>query len=282
MENLIFNELSIQPYPVDIQALDMRMKELINLFKIAKEKYNIKKISFSQELEKYKLLEDNTTFLDYVLKQNLTFQNLFFSIKQYPFYDNENEPQVAKFVSNHFFVKDKQNNTIKCDGLGIAYLYDILAIGFASADIWDNVQIDIFIQGDEGKIETKVFQMSKPIHLQNDDLISWINANIQNSVQTLQDLKKLYPNYYFENKAFEDILYWKNNNKEIYQRLHLLLKDIEIHPFKDGLGKTEALKHSSNISKRLSQVHRIEYSLTGKDKNKIITIYSCKGHYDDK
>lgn len=76
---------------------------------------------------------------------------------------------------------------------------------------------------------------------------------------------------------------WKKNHITIYFRLHALLKDIEINPFMGGKGKTEALKGVSNRnSKRITDGHRITYSVKGKDKNKVITILSCKGHYGDK
>ncbi len=80
-----------------------------------------------------------------------------------------------------------------------------------------------------------------------------------------------------------ELMEWKRNNINVYFRLDALLKNIEINPFMGGIGKTEALKNVSNRnSKRIIQARRITYSLEGKNENKKVIIYSCKGHYDEK
>lgn len=89
-------------------------------------------------------------------------------------------------------------------------------------------------------------------------------------------LDYLYPNYEFDNRAFDDITFWNEQNFDLYTRLHTLLEDVEINPFKGGLGKTEVLKNQKGVaSKRLDGEHRITYSL----KNDEIIILACRGHY---
>ena len=100
------------------------------------------------------------------------------------------------------------------------------------------------------------------------------------SISKLEDLVSVYPNYTFTESAFDDMMYWKQEDKTLYERLHVLLKDVEAHPFIGGLGKTEALKGTSGqASKRLDSEHRVQYSLQGAGAEKVITILRCKGHY---
>jgi len=55
------------------------------------------------------------------------------------------------------------------------------------------------------------------------------------------------------------------------------MKDVEIHPFTGGMGKTENLRHKGKeSSKQITQLDRLSYTL----KNDNITFISCKGHYD--
>lgn len=281
MRDLVFNELSIMPLVQNEQEAKERIEDLIQVFKIAKQKFDFSKITFVEELDKYELSTDQKNFLDCMQKQSRIIQDLFWGIKKYPFYDDDNEPQVNKYVENAFFIKNEKDEKNKCDGLGVAYLYDTPAISFASANTWDNIKIEIFIQDNENnEIQKNVFHISKPEHLESEnELTQWLKENIQNSIQEIHDLKKLYPQYVFEQQAFDDLMYWKQQDKELYKKLHLLLKDIEMNPFVGGLGKTEPLKYKKGHSKRLNDEHRVQYDLGGANENKIITIFRCKEHY---
>lgn len=98
-----------------------------------------------------------------------------------------------------------------------------------------------------------------------------------NKHQLISILKYLYPNYTFDARAIDDVIYWNNIDIDLYERLHELLVDIEANPFTGGLGKTEVLKNKSGVaSKRLDGEHRVTYSL----KNGRTTVLACKGHYE--
>lgn len=66
----------------------------------------------------------------------------------------------------------------------------------------------------------------------------------------------------FAGHAWEDYLYWQQNDKKILQRINFLIKDIQRQPF-DGIGKPEPLKHAlaGYWSRRINEEHRIEYKL---------------------
>lgn len=81
----------------------------------------------------------------------------------------------------------------------------------------------------------------------------------------------------FEGRAFNDFNEWAVNDKKIYQKIIVLIKDIDRNSFV-GIGKPEALKHdlSGYWSRRITDEHRLIYKVT----DIAIIIASCKYHYD--
>ena len=67
-------------------------------------------------------------------------------------------------------------------------------------------------------------------------------------------------------------------NKKTLKRINGLIKDIQRNSF-EGIGKPEPLKEnlSGLWSRRIDDTNRIVYY----EKDDIIYIVSCKGHYDD-
>ncbi|WP_089728978.1 Txe/YoeB family addiction module toxin [Candidatus Thiosymbion oneisti] len=77
-------------------------------------------------------------------------------------------------------------------------------------------------------------------------------------------------------KAWNDYLYWQQNDKRVLKRVNTLIKDMKRNPF-DGIGKPEQLKHewSGFWSRRINDKHRLVY--TFQDGN--IIIAQCRYHY---
>ena len=80
----------------------------------------------------------------------------------------------------------------------------------------------------------------------------------------------------FHEKALEDYLYFKQNNKEIFEKINLLIKDIARSNFK-GIGKPEPLKYNlaGFWSRRITREHRLIYQL----KDNVIYVLQCRYHY---
>jgi toxin YoeB len=83
-------------------------------------------------------------------------------------------------------------------------------------------------------------------------------------------------NLLWQNKAWDDYLYWQQNDKQILKKINELLKAIDREPFQ-GIGKPEPLKHSLEgyWSRRITQEHRIVYKISGKE----IIVAACRYHY---
>ncbi|MBK8347836.1 MAG: Txe/YoeB family addiction module toxin [Saprospiraceae bacterium] len=76
--------------------------------------------------------------------------------------------------------------------------------------------------------------------------------------------------------AWEDYLYWQDNDKDNVKKINGLLKDILRNPF-SGLGKPEPLvgNYKGYWSRRISQEHRLIYKV----EDKMIIVASCRFHY---
>ena len=83
-------------------------------------------------------------------------------------------------------------------------------------------------------------------------------------------------NKIFTNTAWQEYVYWQNENRQILKRINELIKDIERNG-NMGIGKPEPLKHelSGFWSRRINNEHRLIYSIEGNN----INIISCLGHY---
>ena len=83
-------------------------------------------------------------------------------------------------------------------------------------------------------------------------------------------------NKVFTNTAWEEYLYWQNENRQILKRINELIKDIERNG-NMGIGKPEPLRHelAGYWSRRINNEHRLIYSI----EVNTINIISCRGHY---
>lgn len=82
----------------------------------------------------------------------------------------------------------------------------------------------------------------------------------------------------WEDRAWEDYLYWQNRDRKTLKRINILINEIRREPFK-GIGKPEPLKGnlSGYWSRRIDDMHRIVYFEQGG----VVHVISCKGHYGD-
>ncbi|MEE4463415.1 MAG: toxin YoeB [Pseudomonadales bacterium GWC1_66_9] len=83
-------------------------------------------------------------------------------------------------------------------------------------------------------------------------------------------------NILFTPEAWDDYLWFQQNDKAGLKRINLLIRDAQRDPFA-GLGKPEPLKHnlSGFWSRRIGEEHRLVYRVDGDT----LQIVMCRYHY---
>lgn len=79
----------------------------------------------------------------------------------------------------------------------------------------------------------------------------------------------------WEDRAWDDYLYWQKQDKKTLKRINILINDIKRNPF-DGIGKPEPLKEnlSGYWSRRIDDKNRVVYY----EQDNIVYILACRGH----
>jgi len=84
-------------------------------------------------------------------------------------------------------------------------------------------------------------------------------------------------NLIFSRLAWEQYLYWQLSDRQMLKKINALIKSIESDGLLKGEGKPEILRYRKDYSRRISDEHRLVYTL--RDSN--LYILSCRGHYQD-
>lgn len=80
----------------------------------------------------------------------------------------------------------------------------------------------------------------------------------------------------FTELAWEDYIWFQENDRKLLNRINALIKDARRSPFK-GLGKPEPLKAdlSGYWSRKINSEHRLVYGISEVE----LVIISCRYHY---
>ena len=85
-------------------------------------------------------------------------------------------------------------------------------------------------------------------------------------------------NLKFTPSAWDDYLWFQQQDRKLLKRINQLLSDASRSPF-EGIGKPEALKGdlAGYWSRRINHEHRLVYCVKGSD----LIIVACRYHYGD-
>jgi toxin YoeB len=81
----------------------------------------------------------------------------------------------------------------------------------------------------------------------------------------------------FTESAWQDYLWFQENNRELVKRINTLLREVLRTPYQ-GIGKPEPLKASlaGYWSRRINSEHRLVYTVKGDD----LVVIACRFHYN--
>lgn len=80
----------------------------------------------------------------------------------------------------------------------------------------------------------------------------------------------------FDETAWEQYLWWQENDRRVARRINALIGDIARHG-NEGIGKPEPLKYgfSGYWSRRINKEHRLIYEIVGDE----VRVAACRYHY---
>ncbi|MBA4302131.1 toxin YoeB [Algoriphagus alkaliphilus] len=84
----------------------------------------------------------------------------------------------------------------------------------------------------------------------------------------------------FTDHAWEEYLYWQEQDADVLEKISELIKEIKRTPFK-GKGKPEPLKGNlaGYWSRRITGEHRLVYRVQGAGEDQILRIVQARFHY---
>ena len=82
----------------------------------------------------------------------------------------------------------------------------------------------------------------------------------------------------FKDEALDEYFEWQISDRKAAKKINELIKDILKNGVMNGIGQPEKLKYRPEYSRRITQEHRLVYSM---DKKNNLIIHSCKGHYEE-
>ena len=81
----------------------------------------------------------------------------------------------------------------------------------------------------------------------------------------------------WDDKAWDEYVAWNKEDRKIFDKINVLIKDIERNGVNKGIGKPEKLRYRDGWSRRIDEKNRLVYKI---DEHGYIYILSCKGHYE--
>jgi hypothetical protein len=168
--DLIFNELSVEPFAQDKTQAYKRLFGFLDTFKKSRE-FGFNRIRFESTHDTIQITS-GFSLNDFCSDpKNRTFGVLLRGISRYPFIESDSIEE-QRYIENSFKLR-KDNVTVDCYGLAVAYIYSTVGIGFHSEIFWENIRFKLLITGTEEK-EEDVFCVSSPEHLNEIDLVHWL------------------------------------------------------------------------------------------------------------
>ena len=80
----------------------------------------------------------------------------------------------------------------------------------------------------------------------------------------------------WDDKAWDEYVAWNKDDRKTFDKINILIKDIERNGVNKGIGKPEKLRWRDGWSRRIDDTNRLVYKI---DEHGYLYIISCRGHY---
>ncbi|MEO8712449.1 MAG: type II toxin-antitoxin system YoeB family toxin [Parafilimonas sp.] len=281
---LVCNELSFFPLAGSSHEVEQRFRTILNTFNQAKEKYNFTHIRFPISYSDQPVTTTQN-FIEWISSvANNTLKDLVLALFRPPYVDDLEEEEANNFFASEYKIaSDNAPEGNSPIGMPIAFIKSIPTISFDSHNFWRSNKIEIS-KSNGNKTESAtfiVYNICQQFDIHSKDLNEWAENSFPHFINSEELLIK-YLGYQkftsnFQGDFMQQFLEWKVTDMNAFKYILLLMKDVELHPFTGGRGRTENLKNrGKEASKRINITDRLSYSI----ENNIVTFIACKGHYE--
>ncbi|MDR0681773.1 MAG: hypothetical protein LBG15_08000 [Dysgonamonadaceae bacterium] len=169
MMELVFNELTSQPYAKDFTGCYSRITQFVKTYKASKT-HGFRRVRIQPAFDQI-MLKDDFSLNDFVHDPRAkTLAVIMLSICHYPFIDDDTGEE-KRYIQNNFSLL-KDGNKIPVYGLAAAYLYQTICIGFCTEPFREALQFELQIEGSE-KDCVKILSVSRPEHFEEQVFLEW-------------------------------------------------------------------------------------------------------------
>ncbi|MEI7594508.1 MAG: hypothetical protein WCK02_02085 [Bacteroidota bacterium] len=171
--NLVFNELSFQPYIDNEHTLKIQFIDFLKIFEVAKKQYGFKHIVFPANIRELKVTANNKTFYEWVCAiAHQGDKNKILSVVKKPFTSEILAEKVDDLSKFYYVNKDVGIPETYCSGLATSFVLEFLCSSLSSNILWDENKIEFHkIINEEFETESvSVVNISKEIHFAADDV----------------------------------------------------------------------------------------------------------------
>jgi Txe/YoeB family toxin of Txe-Axe toxin-antitoxin module len=284
---LICNELSLYPLVNSGQEAELFFRNALKTFEKSKEDFGFTHIRFPIDFQN-QLVTTTQKYMEWVTTiSNRTLRDTVIKLFRPPFTDDLKEEEIDVFFNSDYTIADEdapiRENPV---GLPVAHILSFPTLSFNTNQYWQKRKINILKTNtsETENLKFHTYNICLETDLASNEFKEWTDSSMSTLITNSDVLKKYlgFTKYQveFTDDFMKELLEWKKEDIKNFKYTLLLMKDVQIHPFTGGMGKTENLKkRGKEASKRISNSypdgHRLSYFL----ENSVVKFVACKGHY---
>ena len=166
--DLIFNELSLCKVGSEHSARSM-MESLLLCCKSAHNAIGAIGLRVNDDFFNGELAADYTV-TSWLIDRDVsrTLQNLLLGLKRSPYIDENDENIENKFIQNYYSVNAPVHENFdgqEVEGLGVAFLYNTLAVSLQTDDFWNQTEISLLEKYEDDEQNVQVRHANDPNHI---------------------------------------------------------------------------------------------------------------------
>ena len=285
--DFVCNELSLHPLVHSSAEVEELFKNTLKTFEVFKGKFGFNHIRFPLDFQDYKVTS-SLVYAEWIgTISNRNLKDTIIKLFRFPFTEDLENNEVNEFFKSEYKIihDDAPKNDVPI-GLPIAHILNTPSISFDSHVFWRKRKINIS-KTNTSETENLVFSAYNICLCsdhESEEFIEWTDNSMVKLIDTEEILMK-YLNFTkytttFTEDFMKQLFGWKKDDFKTFKYILLLMKDVQLHPFTGGMGRTENLiNRGKEASKRINNSYpdgdRLSYFL---DKDNI-SFVACRGHY---